>query len=95
MCVHGVGHDPPLVRALVPAAGIFQACVRAGRTDGRGFERLPGLLGDFLSAGCSHGLEDMHQQGILEALHVDEVQDILHVAEEFAALLVFVASAGR
>ena len=47
-----------------------------------------------MSAGCSHGLEDMHQQGILEALHIDEVQDILHVAEEFAALLVFVASIG-
>ena len=34
-----------------------------------------------------------YQQGILEALHVDEVQDILHVVEQLPALLVFVAPA--
>ena len=37
----------------------------------------------------------VHQQRVLEALHVDEVQDILHVAEQLAALLVFVAPVGR
>ena len=64
--VHGIGHEAPLVSALVPVPSFCQSRIRrlssateAVYVDLRGSDRLSRLIGDLLAALCTHRLEDL------------------------------------
>ena len=51
---------------------------------------LPSLLRDVLATRCAHGLEQLHQQGVVETLRFHKVADVLHVHEQLPSPLVLV-----
>ena len=88
--VHGVGHDAPLVGAIVPVPGVSQARVRVALLDLRGRDRSPGVFGDLHAARGAHRLQDLDQQRVVEALHLHEVDDEFDVHEQLSSLQMLV-----
>ena len=90
--MHGVRHDAPLIRGLIPVSCIFEARVR--RTiavyQARLDNFLPALLRDWFPSGRAHGFQHFYLPLVGEALHLDKVDDIFHVSEELASLLMLV-----
>ena len=88
--MHGVGHNPPLVGALVPVPCVLQARVRVVLLDLSRFDSFPGVLGDFLAARDPHGLQDFDDQRVIESFRFYKVDYVFHVHQKLSSLEVLV-----
>ena len=68
----------------------MEAKLRSTGLDARGLQRLACLLRDVFASWRTHGGENIDDVLASIALHLDEVDDVLHVLKELVTLLMLV-----